>query len=54
MTATIGEEFLKDPTKFNPRKHLDPARKELKKPYMHKTEIVLGSAGETKQVTLAI
>ena len=46
MTATIGEEFVKDPTKFNPRKHLGPAREELKNIYMHKTEIVLGSIGE--------
>ena len=46
MTAAIREEFAKNPSEFDPRKYLGPAREELKKLYMHKTEKVLGSAGK--------
>ena len=46
MTAAIREEFAKNPAEFDPRKYLGPAREELKKLYMHKTEKVLGSAGK--------
>ena len=46
MTAAIREAFAKDPAEFDPRKYLGPARDELKKLYMHKTEKVLGSAGK--------
>jgi fructose-bisphosphate aldolase class II len=46
MTAAVREVFAKDPAEFDPRKYLGPAREELKKLYMHKTEKVLGSAGK--------
>ena len=46
MTAAVREVFANDPAEFDPRKYLGPAREELKKLYMHKTEKVLGSAGK--------
>ena len=46
MTAAVREALAKDPAEFDPRKYLGPAREELKKLYMHKTESVLGSAGK--------
>jgi fructose-bisphosphate aldolase class II len=46
MTAAVREALAKDPAEFDPRKYLGPAREELKKLYMHKTEKVLGSAGK--------
>ncbi len=46
MTAAVREALTKDPAEFDPRKYLGPAREELKKLYMHKTENVLGSAGK--------
>ena len=35
-----------EPSEFDPRKYLGPARDELKKLYMHKNKEVLGSAGQ--------
>ncbi len=46
MTAAVREVFANNPGEFDPRKYLGPARDELKKLYMHKTENVLGSAGK--------
>jgi fructose-bisphosphate aldolase class II len=46
MTAAIREVFATKPAELHPRKYLGPARDELKKLYMHKTEEVLGSAGK--------
>jgi fructose-bisphosphate aldolase class II len=46
MTAAVREVFVKEPSEFDPRKYLGPAREELKKLYMHKTINVLGSAGK--------
>ncbi len=46
MTAAVREVFATKPAEFDPRKYLGPAREELKKLYMHKTENVLGSAGK--------
>lgn len=46
MTAAIREVFATQPSEFDPRKYLGPARESLKKLYMHKTESVLGSAGK--------
>jgi len=43
MTAAIREFFAKEPTKFDPRQYLSPARESLKKLYMHKIVNVLGS-----------
>jgi fructose-bisphosphate aldolase class II len=46
MTAAIREFFAKEPSKFDPRQYLGPARESLKKLYMHKIVNVLGSAGK--------
>ena len=46
MTAAIRQIMAKNPGEFDPRKYIGPAREELKKLYMHKTESVLGSAGK--------
>ena len=46
ITAAVREVFANSPEEFDPRKYLGPAREELKKLYMHKTEKVLGSAGK--------
>ena len=46
MTAKIREVMATNPAEFDPRKYLGPAREELKKLYMHKTQYVLGSAGK--------
>ena len=44
MTAAIRKVFATNPSEFDPRKYLGPARDELKKLYMHKNIEVLGSA----------
>jgi len=44
MTAAIREFFANEPSKFDPRQYLGPARESLKKLYMHKIVSVLGSA----------
>ena len=46
MTGTIRKFMADNPAEFDPRKYLGPARDELKKLYMHKTQNVLGSAGK--------
>ena len=46
MTAAVREMFATKPGEFDARKYLGPARDELKKLYMHKTQNVLGSAGK--------
>lgn len=46
MTAAIREFFAKEPSKFDPRQYLGPARESLKKLYMGKINTVLGSAGK--------
>jgi fructose-bisphosphate aldolase, class II len=46
MTALIRKAFSENPSEFDPRKYLGPAREELKKLYMHKNQNVLGSAGK--------
>jgi len=43
MTAAIREFFAKEPSKFDPRQYLGPAREALKKLYIHKIVNVLGS-----------
>ena len=45
MTAAIRKFFAENPSKFDPREYLGPAREELKKMYMNKNINVLGSAG---------
>lgn len=46
MTAAVRRILWTKPEEFDPRKYLGPARDELKKLYMHKTQNVLGSAGQ--------
>ena len=46
MTAVIRKVFTENPTEFDPRKYLGPAREELKKMVIAKNEKVLGSAGK--------
>jgi fructose-bisphosphate aldolase class II len=46
MTAAVRRVLWTQPEEFDPRKYLGPARDELKKLYMHKTQNVLGSAGK--------
>ena len=44
MTAAIRKVLVENPSEFDPRKYLGPARDELKKLYSHKNKEVLGSA----------
>ena len=46
MTGMIRKIFAENPSEFDPRKYLGPARDELKKMIMHKNKDVLGSAGQ--------
>ena len=46
MTAAIRKVFAEQPSEFDPRKYLGPARDELKKMYARKNVEVLGSAGK--------
>ena len=46
MTAAIRKVFAEEPSEFDPRKYLGPAREELKKMYARKNIEVLGSAGK--------
>jgi fructose-bisphosphate aldolase class II len=46
MTAAIREFLATEPSKFDPRQYLAPAREALKKLYVHKLINVLGSAGK--------
>jgi len=46
MTAAIREFMATEPSKFDPRQYLAPAREALKKLYVHKLINVLGSAGK--------
>ncbi|MDD4922352.1 MAG: class II fructose-1,6-bisphosphate aldolase [Bacteroidales bacterium] len=48
MTAAIREFFAKEPSKFDPRQYLGPARESLRKLYTHKLVDVLGSAGKAE------
>jgi fructose-bisphosphate aldolase class II len=46
MTAVIRKVFAENPTEFDPRKYLGPAREELIRMVKYKNEKVLGSAGK--------
>nr|MBP7103270.1 class II fructose-bisphosphate aldolase [Bacteroidales bacterium] len=43
MTAAIRKVLAENPTEFDPRKYLGPAREKLKQLYIHKILNVLGS-----------
>jgi fructose-bisphosphate aldolase class II len=45
MTAAVRRTLAENPSVFDPRKYLGPAREALKELYKHKIENVLGSAG---------
>ena len=46
MTAAIRKHFAENPSDFDPRQYLTPARENMKKMYIHKIEKVLGSKGK--------
>lgn len=46
MTATIREAFINDPSNFDPRKYLKPARDAVKEMISHKIKEVLGSSNK--------
>ena len=46
VTAIVRKVFAEQPSQFDPRKYLGPAREELIKMIIHKNEEVLGSAGQ--------
>ena len=46
MTAAVRKVLSEHPEEFDPRKYLGPARDELKQLYIHKCQVVLGSAGQ--------
>jgi fructose-bisphosphate aldolase class II len=46
ITAVIRKVFAENPTEFDPRKYLGPAREELKKLIIDKNNNVLGSSGK--------
>jgi fructose-bisphosphate aldolase class II len=46
MTSTIRKMFAENPSEFDPRKYLGPARSEIKKLVLHKLHNVLGCAGK--------
>lgn len=54
MTAAIRRVLAENPSVFDPREYLSPAREELKKMYMHKNIEVLGSAGHAEEIMAAL
>ncbi len=46
MTGTIREYFAENPSHFDPRQYLKPARENIKKMVAHKILTVLGSDGK--------
>ena len=46
MTAGIRKVFVEDPSAFDPRKYLKPARDLIKETVAHKMRDVFGSAGK--------
>lgn len=49
MTAMIRKYFKENPSHFDPRQYLGPARNALKELYKHKNQHVLGSAGHAEE-----
>ena len=48
MTGAIRKHFAENPSHFDPRQYLKPAREEMKKMYIHKIINVLGSNGKAR------
>jgi len=49
MTAAIRKHLAENPSHFDPRQYLTPARENMKKMYIHKIVNVLGSDGKLAQ-----
>ena len=45
MTAAIREHFAENPTHFDPRQYLTPARNLIEEVVAHKIDVVFGSTG---------
>ena len=48
MTAAVRKHLAENPSHFDPRQYLTPAREEMKKMYVHKIINVLGSNGKAR------
>ena len=48
MTAAVRKHLAENPSHFDPRQYLKPAREEMKKMYVHKIINVLGSNGKAR------
>ena len=48
MTAAVSKHLAENPSHFDPRQYLKPAREEMKKMYIHKIVNVLGSDGKAE------
>ena len=48
MTGAIRKYMAENPSHFDPRQYLKPAREEMKKMYIHKIVNVLGSDGKAE------
>ena len=48
MTAAVRKHLAENPSHFDPRQYLKPAREEMKKMYIHKIVNVLGSNGKAE------
>ena len=48
MTGAIRKYLAENPSHFDPRQYLKPAREEMKKMYIHKIVNVLGSPHKNK------
>ena len=48
MTAAVRKHLAENPSHFDPRQYLKPAREEMKKMYIHKIVNVLGSDGKAE------
>ena len=46
MTAQIRKVFVEEPSTFDPRKYLTPAREEIKRTVQHKIRNVFGSSNK--------
>ena len=54
MTAAIREHFAENPTHFDPRQYLTPARNLIEEVVAHKIDVVFGSTGHAKRLKLRI
>ena len=45
MTAAIRKHFAENPTHFDPRQYLTPARDLIEEVVAHKIDVVFGAAG---------